>query len=126
MTIYAHFHIPDEAYFSKDKHGDTVLVLPVELGDTAWLRFDLNGTNHHNSAAIVIKNLEDEESVTTRISVADPRGAFVMYTEANETGHYLSVPHPDESLPHVDELEEKGRGYYKMHLPPLNREEEEG
>ena len=122
MTIYAHFHIPDEAYFSKDKHGDVVLVLPVELGDTAWLRFDLEGTNHHNSAAIVIKNLEDEESVTTRISVADPRGAFVMYTEANETGHYLSVPHPDESLPHVDELEEKGRGYYKMHLPPLNRE----
>lgn len=125
MTIYAHFSIPDEAYFSTDKNGDTVLILPVELGDTAWLRFDLEGTNHHNSAAIVIKNLEDEESVITRISVADPRGAFVMYTEANETGHYLSVPHPDESLPHVDELEEKGRGYYKMHLPPLNREDDE-
>ena len=65
------------------------------------------------------------KSVITRISVADPRGAFVMYTEANETGHYLSVPHPDERLPHVDELETKGRGYYRMHLPPLNRKEEE-
>lgn len=86
-----------------------------------------DNTGCHNSASILVKNetYEGEEEVSTMISVGDPRGCFVMESRANETGHYLSVPHHEDSAPHVD-MEHKNRGFYQLkHLKREPTEEEE-
>ena len=73
------------------------------------------GTEFHNSAAAVIKNSEREEEVATSLSVGDPRGGFVMESRVNETGHHLSVPTDEDSLPHVDDMEKRGTGLLQAH-----------
>lgn len=86
-----------------------------------------NGTGCHNSASILVKNetYEGEEEVSTMISIGDPRGAFVMESRANESGHYLSVPHHENSALHVD-MEQKSRGFYQLkYLKREPKKEEE-
>ena len=78
-------------------------LLPICL---RWARKGY-GTHHHNSASIIIKNDENEEEVSTRISVGDPRGGFVMESRDDETGHYLSVHTDQDSAPHIDDMEER-------------------
>lgn len=72
-----------------------------------------------NSASI----WADEESVNVRISVGDPRGAFLM-----SVGHYvytdddgsevdelrLSVPSPDDTMPHMGLVPLGSSGYYRI------------
>tara|TARA_B000000557_G_scaffold263416_1_gene266207 strand:+ start:751 stop:1155 length:405 start_codon:yes stop_codon:yes gene_type:complete len=123
----------DWVMYKDPRTGTTHLQLLIEEGEERWLRADLNspgretyeGTEHHNSAAIIIKNGEREEEVSTRISVADPRGGFVMASRVNETGHYLSVPTDKDSAPHVDDMEARGNGYYKLKYYPAKRANEE-
>ncbi len=115
------------------KTGSTHLQALVEEGEQEWIHVLLHtsgrgkyeGTEYHNSAAVIIKNSEREEEVSARISVGDPRGGFVMESRVNETGHYLSVPTNQDSLPHVDDMEERGKGFYKLTHYPAKVDEEE-
>jgi len=118
--------------FTDPKTGSTHLEYILEEGDKEWITAKFStpgrddyGTEHHNSASIIIENEEREESVKTRISVADPRGGFLMESRVNETGHYLSVPTAKDSLPHVDDMEERGRGFYKLTYAPVKGERNE-
>jgi len=118
--------------FTDPKTGSTHLEYILEEGDKEWITAKFStpgrddyGTEHHNSASIIIENEEREESVKTRISVADPRGGFLMESRVNETGHYLSVPTAKDSLPHVDDMEERGRGFYKLTYAPAKGERNE-
>ena len=123
----------DWVVYKDPRTGFTHLELLVEEGEKIWLTANLNtpergryeGTEHHNSASIIIKNDEREEEVATRISVGDPRGGFVMESRVNETGHYLSVPTDEDSLPHVDDMEKRGKGFYKLTHYPAKGEKDE-
>ena len=112
--------------YKDPKTGSTHLECFVEEGEKEWIhaylrtsdRGQYEGTNHHNRASIVITNDELREEVSTLISVGDPRGAFCMESLVNQTGHYLCVPTDQDSLPHVDDMEERGKGFYKLtHYP---------
>ena len=115
------------------KTGSTHLQALVEEGETEWIhvllrtpeRGQWDGTKHHNRATIVVKNSELEEEVSAVISVADPRGGFCMESRVNQTGHYLSVPTDTDSLPHVDDMEERTKGFYKLTHYPAKGDEEE-
>lgn len=115
------------------KTGSTHLQALVEEGESEWIHVLLQspnrgkweGTKHHNRATIVIKNSELEEEVSAVISVGDPRGGFCMESRVNQTGHYLSVPTDKDSLPHVDDMEERGKGFYKLTHYPAKVDEEE-
>ena len=125
MTIEIRIELDDHWQIYTDKNGQRYAATIVEEDDEEWITAQLfemgkegYGTQHHNSASIIIKNDENEEEVSTRISVADPRGGFVMESRVNQTGHYLSVPTNQDSLPHVDGMEERGKGFYKLtHMP---------
>lgn len=120
-VIIAHIEIPEGAVIYKHpKTGITYVQMDVFEGEE--LRITMNLTSHtddntgcHNSASILVKNEEHdgEEEVSTMISIGDPRGCFVMESRANESGHYLSVPHHEDSALHVD-MEHKGRGFYQL------------
>ena len=115
------------------KTGSTHLQALVEEGEEEWIhvllrtpeRGQYEGTKHHNRATIVVKNSELEEEVSAVISVADPRGGFCMESRVNQTGHYLSVPTDTDSLPHVDDMEERTKGFYKLTHYPAKGDEEE-
>ena len=119
--------------YTDPKTGSTHLQALVEEGEKEWIhvlmrtpeRGQYEGTEHHNRATIVIKNGEHEEAVSAVISVADPRGGFCMESRVNQTGHYLSVPTDKDSLPHVDDMEERGKGFYKLTHYPAKVDEEE-
>ncbi len=119
--------------YTDPKTGSTHLQALVEEGEKEWIhvllrtpeRGQYEGTKHHNRATIVIKNSELEEEVSAVISVADPRGGFCMESRVNQTGHYLSVPTDKDSLPHVDDMEERGKGFYKLTHYPAKVDEEE-
>lgn len=54
------------------------------------------------------------DSVSASISIGDPRGAVVMRLWRGDQGRiYLSVPHPDDSTPHVN-LVPHGQGVYRV------------
>ena len=115
--------------FTDPKTGSTHLEYILEEGDKEWITANFStpgrddyGTEHHNSASIIIENEEREESVKTRISVSDPRGGFLMESRVNETGHYLSVPTDKDSLAHVDNMEARGNGFYKLTYFPAKGE----
>jgi len=117
-----------------EKDGSTFLETYVEEGEKEWIHVLLRtpergrweGTKFHNRATVVIKNGEYEEAVSAVISVGDPRGGFCMESSVNQTGHYLSVPTDQESLPHVDVMEKRGEGFYKLtHMPVKKADEEE-
>lgn len=58
-----------------------------------------------NSARIVTS--PEENSVTCCISVGDPRGAFCFTVRRKPDGTLLiHMPHPGESLPHMDTRED--------------------
>lgn len=66
-----------------------------------------------NSAAIDLDPEQDRISV--RISVGDPRGAFVMTVERMDDGELrLSLPHPDHSLIHLPLTALASPGYYRI------------
>lgn len=74
-----------------------------------------------NSAAVVLD--EERDSIHVRISVGDPRGAFVMtvermrYTEADGTEVdelRLSVPHPEDGWPHMRLSPLASTGYFRV------------
>ena len=123
----------DHQWTIVEKDGSTFLQTFVEEGEKEWIhvllqtpdRGQWEGTKHHNRATIVIKNSELEEAVSAVISVADPRGGFCMESRVNQTGHYLSVPTDKDSLPHVDDMEERGKGFYKLTHYPAKVDEEE-
>lgn len=133
MTIEIRIELDDHWQIYTDKDGQRYAATIVEEDDEEWITAQLfemgkegYGTHHHNSASIIIKNDENEEEVSTRISVADPRGGFVMESRVNETGHYLSVPTNQSSAPHVDDMEERGKGFYKLtHMPVKKADEKE-
>ena len=65
----------------------------------------------------------DGDTLTVTISVGDPRGAFAMRVERmryiNDDGEdveelRLSVPHPDDSLPHMTLTPLASPGYYRI------------
>jgi len=123
----------DHRWTIVEKDGSTFLETYVEEGEKEWIhvlmrtpdRGQYEGTKHHNRATLVINNGEYEEAVSAVISVADPRGGFCMESRVNQTGHYLSVPTDKDSLPHVDDMEERGKGFYKLtHYPTKGSEEE--
>ena len=131
--IIGHIEIPPGAVIYKHpKTGVTYLHMDIEEGEELRITLNLeslkdDNTGCHNSASILVKNetYAGEEEVSTMISIGDPRGCFVMESRANESGHYLSVPHHEDSTPHVD-MEHKSRGFYKLkHLfrEPEEREE---
>jgi hypothetical protein len=75
-----------------------------------------------NSAEIVLD--PDEDQISVRISVADPRGSVAMTIQRkhslNSDGQMvselrLSVPHPEDSAPHVTLDPITNRGYYRIH-----------
>ena len=115
------------------KNGNIRLQCLIEEGEQEWIhvllqspgRGKYEGTEYPNSASVIIKNSEREEEVSTRISVGDPRGGFVMESRVNETGHYLSVPTDEDSLPHVDDMEKRGKGFYKLTHYPAKGEKDE-
>lgn len=119
--------------FTDPKTGSTHLQALVEEGEKEWIHVLMHtpdrglyeGTKYHNRATIVIKNSELEEEVSAVISVGDPRGGFCMESRVNQTGHYLSVPTDKDSLPHVDDMEERGKGLYKLTHYPAKVDEEE-
>ena len=119
--------------YTDPKTGSTHLQAYVEEGEKEWIhvllrtpeRGQYEGTKHHNRATIVINNGEYEEEVSAVISVADPRGGFCMESRVNQTGHYLSVPTDKDSLPHVDDMEERTKGFYKLTHYPAKGDEEE-
>lgn len=123
----------DWTVITDPKTGSTHLQALVEEGEEEWIHVLLQtpgrgrweGTRHHNRATIVVKNSELEEEVSAVISVADPRGGFCMESRVNQTGHYLSVPTDTDSLPHVDDMEERGKGFYKLTHYPAKVDEEE-
>jgi hypothetical protein len=133
VTIEIRIELDDHWQIYTDKNGQRYATTIVEEDDEEWITAQLfemgkedYGTHHHNSASIIIKNDEYEEEVSTRISVADPRGGFVMESRVNETGHYLSVPTNQSPAPHVDDMEERGKGFYKLtHMPVKKADEEE-
>ena len=116
-----------------EKDGSTFLETYVEEGEKEWIHVLLRtpergrweGTKFHNRATVVIKNSEYEEAVSAVISVGDPRGGFCMESSVNQTGHYLSVPTDQDTLPHVDDMEERGKGFYKLTHYPAKVDEEE-
>ena len=116
-----------------EKDGSTFLETYVEEGEKEWIhvfmrtpdRGQYEGTKHHNRATLVINNGEYEEAVSAVISVSDPRGGFVMESRVNQTGHYLSVPTDKDSAPHVDDMEERVKGFYKLTHYPVKVGEEE-
>jgi len=128
IELDQHWHV-----FTDPRTGSTHLQAYVEEGEKEWIhvllrtpgRGQYEGTNHHNRASIVITNDELREEVSTLISVGDPRGAFCMESLVNQTGHYLSVPTDQESLPHVDDMEKRGEGFYKLTHYPAKVDEEE-
>ena len=119
--------------YTDPKTGSTHLEALVEEGEKEWIhallrtpdRGQYEGTKHHNRATLVINNGEYEETVSALISVSDPRGGFCMESRVNQTGHYLSVPTDKDSLPHVDDMEERGKGFYKLTHYPAKVDEEE-
>jgi len=119
--------------YTDPKTGSTHLEALVEEGEKEWIhallrtpdRGQYEGTKHHNRATLVINNGEYEEAVSAVISVSDPRGGFCMESRVNQTGHYLSVPTDKDSLPHVDDMEERGKGFYKLTHYPAKVDEEE-
>ena len=123
----------DWTVITDPKTGSTHLQALVEEGEEEWIHVLLQtpgrgrweGTRHHNRATIVIKNSELEEEVSAVISVADPRGGFLMESRVNQTGHYLSVPTDQDSLPHVDDMEERTKGFYKLTHYPAKGDGEE-
>ena len=131
MTIEIRIELDDHWQIYTDKNGQRYAATIVVEDDEEWITAQLfemgkegYGTHHHNSASIIIKNDENEEEVSTRISVADPRGGFVMESRVNETGHYLSVPTNQSSAPHVDDMEERGKGFYKLTYMPVKKANE--
>lgn len=57
----------------------------------------------------------EKDYVTVRISVGDPRGCFAMRVERGPDGELrLSVPYPDEPLPHMKLTQLGSPGYYKI------------
>ena len=135
--IIGRIEIPAGAVIYTDpKTGVTYVQMDVEEGEDLRITMKLfssesssvdDGTGCHNSASILVKNetYAGEEEVSTMISVGDPRGCFTMESRANETGHYLSVPHHEDSGPHV-EMEHKSRGFYQLkYLKREPTEEEE-
>lgn len=55
------------------------------------------------------------DAVLARISVGDPRGAFVMKVERCADGELrLSVPHPSDPMPHMGLSPLASPGYYKV------------
>lgn len=131
--IVVRIEIPEEAVIYTDRQGRKFVQFDVEQGAEMWHTLELSdyknddyGTGHHNSASIIIKNevLDGEEEVSTRISIDDPRGGFVMESRVNETGHYLSVPHHEDSLLHI-EMEHKNRGFHRLKTSSKVSEEEE-
>lgn len=119
--------------YTDPKTGSTHIEALVEEGEKEWIhallrtpdRGQYEGTEYHNRATIVINNGEYEEAVSAVISVSDPRGGFCMESRVNQTGHYLSVPTDKDSLPHVDDMEERGKGFYKLTHYPAKVDEEE-
>ena len=119
--------------YTDPETGSTHLEALVEEGEKEWIhallrtpdRGQYEGTKHHNRATLVINNGEYEETVSALISVSDPRGGFCMESRVNQTGHYLSVPTDKDSLPHVDDMEERGKGFYKLTHYPVKVDEEE-
>jgi len=133
-TIIVNIELDQEwTVFTDPKTGSTHLQALVEEGEKEWIhvllrtpeRGQYEGTKHHNRATIVINNGEHEEAVSAVISVADPRGGFLMESRVNQTGHYLSVPTDKDSLPHVDDMEERTKGFYKLSHYPAKGDEEE-
>lgn len=135
--IIGRIEIPAGAVIYKHpKTGITYVQMDIEEGEDLRITMKLfssesysedDGTGCHNSASILVKNetYDGEEEVSTMISIGDPRGCFVMESRANESGHYLSVPHHEDSAPHVD-MEQKSRGFYQLkHLKREPKEEEE-
>lgn len=135
--IIGHIEIPYGAVIYKHPEtGITCVQMDIEEGEDLRITMKLfsaestsedNGTGCHNSASILVKNetYEGEEEVSTMISIGDPRGAFVMESRANESGHYLSVPHHENSALHVD-MEQKSRGFYQLkYLKREPKKEEE-
>ncbi len=63
-----------------------------------------------NSAGIVLDR--DTDSVHMRVSVGDPRGAFVFTVRRKPNGELIiHTPYPGEGFPHMD-LEEHHQGTY--------------
>jgi len=131
--IIGHIEIPAGAVIYKHpKTGVAYLHMDIEEGEELRITLKLesikdDNTGCHNSASILVKNetYEGEEEVSTMISIGDPRGCFTMESRANESGHYLSVPHHEDSTLHVD-MEHKSRGFYQLkHLSREPKEEEE-
>jgi hypothetical protein len=60
-------------------------------------------------------SVSDDDSVTVAISIDDPRGAFTMTVHrSTENGQlYLTVPHPQDGLPHM-RLTEARPGFYHL------------
>lgn len=73
-----------------------------------------------NSAGIVLD--AEQDTVTVRISVGDPRGAFAMQVErmrwTDDSGEHdelrLSVPDPSMGMAHMTLTPLNGRGYFKI------------
>lgn len=68
-----------------------------------------------NSAGIDIR----EDAVSVKVSVGDPRGAFVMNvarvkTRDGEKKLRLTVPHPEDSFPHMGLRPLASPGYYEI------------
>ena len=104
-TIIVNIELDQEwTVYTDPKTGSTHLQALVEEGEKEWIhvllrtpeRGQYEGTKHHNRATIVIKNGEYEEEVSAVISV-----------------------------PHVDDMEERGKGFYKLSHYPAKVDEEE-
>ena len=125
-TINCKLHLPPNSSIELDSNtGEHFIVFAVEDEDWEQVTLEVLDSEHHNSARIRVNNNDREEAIITAISVNDPRGAFVMYSEVNATGHYLSTPTDTDSQPHVHQMEERTRGFYKLVGFPSLKEEEE-
>ena len=132
--IIGHIEIPEGAViYTHPKTGVTYVHMDIYEGEELRITMNLHasdsedGTGCHNSASILVRNeaRENEEEVSTMISVQDPRGCFVMESRANETGHYLSVPHHENSSHHAP-MERRSPGFYQLkYLRREPNEEEE-
>lgn len=125
-TINCKLHLPPNSSIQLDPEtGEPSIEFTVEDEDWEQVTLEVLDSEHHNSARLRVNNNNREEAVIAAISVNDPRGAFVMYSEVNETGHYLSTPTNKDSQPHVHQMEERTHGFYKLVGFPSLKEEEE-
>lgn len=69
-----------------------------------------------NSAGVDVERGDFCDRVDLHVSVGDPRGAFNMRVEVDrETGELrLSLPHPEDSLPHMGLVPLASPGYYRV------------